>query len=132
MAIPALWCDGRRSLPDRAGAPAVPRLIGALKDANKYVRWGAAEALGRIDDPRAVEPLIAALRDHDKDVRWKAAISLGSMRANEAVCPLIRTLKDDDTDVPWGAATALGEIGYQHSIEHLSAACQREADPRKR
>jgi HEAT repeat protein len=41
----------------------VPKLIEALRDENPWVRLSAAEALGKIKDPRAVEPLIAALKD---------------------------------------------------------------------
>jgi HEAT repeat protein len=41
----------------------VEPLIAALKDENSDVRQAAAKALGKIGDPRAVEPLIAALSD---------------------------------------------------------------------
>ncbi|MFB0561167.1 MAG: HEAT repeat domain-containing protein [Candidatus Lokiarchaeia archaeon] len=54
----------------------VESLIGALKDENKYVRWGAAGALGELGDKRAVEPLIEALEDKDRNVREKAAWAL--------------------------------------------------------
>jgi HEAT repeat protein len=54
----------------------VEPLIGALKDQDATVRGNAAEALGRIKDPRAVEALAAALTDKSKNVRKKAARAL--------------------------------------------------------
>jgi hypothetical protein len=41
----------------------VNTLIQELKDENLCVRRNAAQALGLIKDPRAVEPLIVALKD---------------------------------------------------------------------
>jgi len=51
-------------------------LISALKDENSDVRGGAAEALGDIKDPQAVEPLIAALKDEDWTVQDSVAEAL--------------------------------------------------------
>ncbi len=52
----------------------VPDLIRALED-NKSA-YLAARVLGRIEDPRAVEPLIKALSTEDESLRWDAARSL--------------------------------------------------------
>ena len=41
---------------------------------------GAAEALGEIKDPRAVEPLIAALEDENADVKNSAAKTLAKIK----------------------------------------------------
>ena len=56
----------------------VPELIVVLQDQRKdpEVRKNAAKALGKIKDPRAVEPLIATLKDKDSEVRWHAAEAL--------------------------------------------------------
>ena len=53
-----------------------PLVAAALKDEDGSVRWEAAEALGKIKDPRAVEPLIAALKDEVSGVRESAAEAL--------------------------------------------------------
>jgi HEAT repeat protein len=43
------------------GPPAVEPLIAALEDSGSRMRADAAEALGKLGDPRAVEPLRGAL-----------------------------------------------------------------------
>jgi len=95
----------------------VKGLIKALRHEYEFVRWKAAEALGRIGDKRAVEPLIHALKDEDWYVRWKAAEALGRIGDKRAVEPLIQALKDEDSDVRREAAEALGKIGDKRAVE---------------
>jgi len=59
---------------------AVPALVTALKDKAIEVRRDAAEALGRIGDPRAIEALTLMLRDESDWVRDVAQESLGLVR----------------------------------------------------
>jgi len=93
-----------------------PELIVVLQDQRKdpEVRKNAAKALGKIKDPRAVEPLIATLKDKDSDVRWHAARALEKIQDPRAVEPLIATLKDKDSEVRWHAAEALEKITKEH------------------
>ncbi|MDD1676897.1 MAG: HEAT repeat domain-containing protein [Methanomicrobiales archaeon] len=65
-----------------------------LTDENAAYRWGAAEALGRMGDPRAIGPLIKALRDEDWRVRMKAAWSLGRLGDRSALGPLREARRD--------------------------------------
>lgn len=58
------------------------------------IRRDAAEALGEIGDPRALEPLIAALRDKDKSLTLVAAEALGQIGDPRAIEPLISIFKD--------------------------------------
>jgi HEAT repeat protein len=51
-------------------------LITALKDKSYDVRENAAEALGWIGDPRAIEPLQEALNDRHWGVKMKAENAL--------------------------------------------------------
>jgi hypothetical protein len=51
--------------------------IRLISDDDEVSRWKAAEALGRIGDPAAVEELISTLWDDDARVRLKAAWALG-------------------------------------------------------
>ncbi|KQC04186.1 MAG: hypothetical protein APR53_03745 [Methanoculleus sp. SDB] len=68
--------------------------IAALDHDEAPYRWGAAEALGRMRDERAVEPLIKRLHDDDWRVRLKAAWSLGQIGDPRALPHLRRLMKD--------------------------------------
>jgi len=87
--------DATEALVD-LGAPAVERLVNALKDKNEVVRKQAIIALGRIKDPAAIDPLIEMLKDPDWFSRLTAAASLekiGDERGRQAIKPL---MKDPD------------------------------------
>jgi len=51
-----------------------------LKDEDKAVRQWAAQALGEIGDPRAVEPLAAVLADKEDSVRDAAGEALAKIK----------------------------------------------------
>lgn len=135
----------------RLGANAVEPLIAALKNPDLKVRNRAAEALGRIRDPRAIKPLIEALKDPDAgwtagyyglrfygsdafqplvaalkdpspEARMNAANTLGEMDDLRAAEPMIALLKDSDPGVRWIVASALGDLGSTKAIEPLAAA----------
>ena len=65
-----------------SAAEAVPALVAALKDPNKPVRRGAADALANIGPAAAgaVPALVAALKDPDEIVRQHAADALRSIQ----------------------------------------------------
>ena len=79
----------------------------------------AARALGRIGDPRSVEPLMAAFKDHG--VRRYATEALVEIGA-PAVPGLIAAFKDGDRDVREYAAGALGRVGDPRARKLLRAA----------
>ena len=60
-------------------------MVAALGDADKNVRWRAAEALGEIKNAAAVPALVAALGDADADVRRNAASALRAIGTPEAL-----------------------------------------------
>ena len=64
--------------------------IRLLSNDDEGSRWKAAETLGRIGDPRAVDDLIGALWDDDGRVRLKAAWALGRIGDMRAYAPLQR------------------------------------------
>ena len=92
----ARYLIAKREWDDLAGlgGPAVESLIQALKDEDRDVQTGAAEALRKIGEP-AVEPLIKALKDENSDVRGVAAECLGEIGDARAVEPFIQALKDE-------------------------------------
>ena len=95
----------------RMGPAAVDPLLAVLNDANANVRAGAARALGKIGDIRAMNSLIFRLRhDEDPEVR-KSAVWALHMGAARAVTPLIEALRDPDEWVRFGAVIVLAKIG---------------------
>ena len=96
-----------------------------LEDDDWRVCRDAVVALGKIGDPRVVEPLVKALGDDDDGVYWTAHESL-VMIGEPAVEPLIKALEDKDKDVRTLAAFALGEIGDARAVEPLIKALEDE------
>jgi HEAT repeat protein len=73
-------------------------------------RWGAAEALGKMEDPRAVEALIPLLGDPDWRVRLKAAWALGRIGDARAAPHLQRLARDESEAVRDMAKEAVQEL----------------------
>jgi HEAT repeat protein len=104
-----------------------PTLIAALGDEDSSVRADAAEALGELGDPQAVDPLIAVLDDEDVFVRLAAVEALGKIGEASAVPALTKALwQSGETplgeslaDVQTAAATALAAIGDPSTVKPL-------------
>ena len=95
----------------RIGQPAVEPLLAVMSNKDPHIRAGAARALGKIGDPRALDALVFRLRfDEDIEVRKSAvwALHIGGSRA---VVPLIEALRDPDEWVRFGAIIVLAKIG---------------------
>ncbi len=106
----------RRTL-ESMGAPAVEALIDALlHSGNSTIRWRAAEALGHIGDPRAIEPLVRAMGDRNSAVQWRAIDALADI-GEPAVGSLTRASKDGSVDVRWGATRAIKDIRFKRDME---------------
>jgi len=85
-------------------------------------RRRAAEALGRLGNPRAVAPLMHALRDPDAIVRQNAAAALGELGDPRAVPALIPLLGDPQTV----GGQNLCEVAAE-SLRRLGAGAQVDA-----
>jgi hypothetical protein len=108
------------------GAGALDPLVAATKDERPEVRRRAADALGEIGDPRAVDPLLALLREEpDARVRASAARALGRM-PDAVIGPLVTLLKDGSPELRRTAAEALGSTGDWRAIEPLIGALKGE------
>jgi HEAT repeat protein len=86
-----------------------------LEDENEGVRWKAAESLGRLGDPAAVEPLIDTLWDDDYRVRMKAAWALGLIGDPRALPPLQRLYRIENENVREIIERAMNDIKRQMS-----------------
>jgi len=76
--------------PEAGSETRLAHFIRMLSSDDEINRWKAAEALGRIGDPAALEDLISALWDEDERVRVKAAWALGQIGDRRAYAPLQR------------------------------------------
>jgi HEAT repeat protein len=102
---------------DDAAAPAIPALLMALQDQDRFIRWQAVRTLGkvgRIQTDKTV-PAIAKLVNpkEDPDVREAAATTLRSYgSAAEAALPqLIRMLNVGEAEVQESVIKAITGIG---------------------
>lgn len=109
----------------RIGETALEPLFVALEDDAWTVRYGAADALGWINDPSAVDPLIKALSDENHSVSFAAAYALGKI-GGLAEEPLIQALGNKDSQVRSNAAFALGKIQDRRAVEPLIQALMDE------
>jgi hypothetical protein len=75
-----------------------------IEDGNYKVRVQAALVLGKLGDPRAVQPLIKALADQNKTVRGIAASALGQLGDASAVEPLRDLLRHESDSFVRGQA----------------------------
>jgi HEAT repeat protein len=83
------------ALAEAPKAEALPALVRALKHANPFVRWMAAEALIRLRSKRAIGLLVEALRDRSPMVRHAVVQTMHSSkfyRTPAAIEPLRRTI----------------------------------------
>ena len=99
------------------GPRAIEVLIRAMRDQNVALRQKVAEALGQINDKRAVEPLIVALGDA-RTVRRSAAESLVKI-GDDAVQRLIATLSSGNKAGRRSVVEVLGQIGDASAVEPL-------------
>jgi HEAT repeat protein/MFS family permease len=105
--------------------------IGSFNSIQKLSKGGsfqarvqAAEQLGRLKTPLAVEELVRALDDVALPVREQAALALGEIRDPRATLSLVGKLTDSASGISGAAATALGKIGDKAALPALAATAQ--------
>jgi len=108
----------------KMGNQAVEPLIEVLKDQNRILREGAAQALEKIRDPRSIYPLIEAFKDTNRKRIADALKSIGSA----AFEPLIESLENGDSRIKMGAAVTLGEMKNPAALNAL-AKLVKDNDP---
>ncbi len=99
---------GEESVPD--DGKELEFFIARLSDENEGIRWKAAESLGRLGDPGAVQPLTDALWDDDYRVRIKAAWALGKIGDPHALPALQRLYRIENENVREIIEQAMNEI----------------------
>jgi HEAT repeat protein len=142
----------------KIGLPAVPGLIGALRDPNGNVQEAAVAILKDQADPRTLEPLIQCLASKNWVLRMHAAQGLsvlGDQRAVQsllpllmdqvkavrvdtaealarigkpALAPLLEALRHDEWILRLHACEALGKMGVEEAVEPLSLMMLHDRD----
>jgi HEAT repeat protein len=85
----------------------------ALSDEDAEVRRLAAQALGKLEDERCIEPLLAALRDRDADVVKAVILALKQTPDERVVSSLTPLLRHGDAGVRGHAAQVLEALAWR-------------------
>ena len=103
----------------------VPLLIKGLSDSDTGVRAAIAKGLGRIKDPRAVEPLVNLLATGQSDQPYyrpprESAIADALVRIGSAAEPaVLALLKEKNLETRMQACNILKQIGTRKSLSPL-------------
>jgi HEAT repeat protein len=111
--------DAAQALREIGGEQATELLIQAMRD-EKTKSLIVVQALGKIGDPRAIDPLIGALSDTDLELRKAAAKALGKIGDPVAIDPLKKTLLENSTLAELVISEALDEIGWVANTDEAS------------
>ena len=112
----------------KLGEGAVEALLSVIK--HDGVGERAADILGKISDPRAIEPLAAVALTHMKrEHRLYSAQALGKW-GELGITPLVAALDHEDSEVRSQGAIALGWAGVRdrHATEHLVLALKDKSE----
>jgi HEAT repeat protein len=116
-------------------AAAVPALVGALNDPSVGVQQAAARSLGRLRDPRAVEPLLVALRSKvEQQQSAQARVVLkaltrytaSDLRAGEGT--LVGCLRAGDPALRAELCGLLGALRSTQALPRLVELSERDAE----
>ncbi len=99
----------------------VSGLIKALAYKDATIRARAADALGPLRDPLAVDPLVGLLGDDDANVRRAAVRALAARGGIRVVEPLIAALDDRDPE----ARTIAAQAVYKKLLADPDQDCRR-------
>lgn len=98
----------------------IRQLIEYLDSSDKQSRERAAEILGKLRDPIAVDALINALTDDSSEVRRAVLLALRRIGGKRAIVPMTNMLRDDNTSVRRRAsAWMMSHPGDQVMVEPL-------------
>jgi len=101
--------------------PSFETLITALQENKSIARVNAAQALGELHDPRAIEPLAALLKHLDKNSQIAAARALGEINDPRAIEVLSNALKHTYYETFDAVKESLEKLGAGDVANKVSA-----------
>ena len=106
------------------GAVALPALESVLRTGAYNQRVAAVEAIGHIEDQRAVRPLLDALNTEEPAVTIAAINALGEIGGEPVYQAILKTLRHNDGHVRTAAVEALTRLGAACAVEALKPMLQ--------
>lgn len=107
----------------------VRAVMSRLRDEDAEVRRAAADALGRMKHPMAIDVLVIALDDLDGDVRRAAIYALGNFdHARVPAPPIRRMLENADSEIRAHAVQMLAEMRDRPAISAIMRLLSDEQD----
>ncbi|MFH1379910.1 MAG: HEAT repeat domain-containing protein [bacterium] len=117
----------------RQGKHSIPYLIEALSSEDTSVRINAVRALGRIDDPRVVDPLVSLLTDPYPDIQYEVMEALEN-RGKKIITRLLKSLESPSSKTRARTVELIGRIGdltskdiVEHALTDPSAEVREQA-----
>jgi hypothetical protein len=135
LRLHAVWSAGWQHL---SSVEVIDALVHALRAKERQIRHSAAEALGAIGDPSAIEPLSAILTSEEADYKMKqsALQALGNFEPSAAHLPrlveaLVTVLQDPSLNEKARASAAvnLGSFPHIQSVDTLSRLALDDDEP---
>jgi HEAT repeat protein len=125
---PANRAEAAWALGEQYAHTAVPLLLDRISNPKEAteVRAEAAEALGYLRDPSALEPLIRLLDDPSSRLRFEAVFALGTI-ADAKALPALERLADDQTEVGSYGRISDAVIQAKKTIAMLQPPARRRA-----
>jgi HEAT repeat protein len=114
------------------GAPAVPALKNALRDATPVIQPFIAAALAKIQHLNPSSMMEHAISASDDDIRLSGAIALAESASPNDVPALATLLKDKVREVRVSGFSGLGKSRSKNAIAPLIDALKQEPDPNVR
>lgn len=105
---------------------AVPHIVSLLGDDDWWLRLTAIETLGKIGDPRAVEPLLNAMRDPDNQMA--CAEALGRIGDERSLGPLCHLLSSPSPEVRVEALRSLRRMANRQVLPVLYGCAEQDPE----
>jgi len=105
---------------------AVPHILSLLGDDDWWLRLTAIETLGKIGDPRAVEPLLSAMREPDNEMA--CAEALGRIGDERALGPLAHLLSSPAPEVRVEALRSLRRMADRRVLPVLYGCAEHDPE----